>query len=453
MQYYRKNSMRSSLGGGDRQGRGPGDGRRDDRQLERRPQGRPEDGGNSGAQKNKRKRKFKIKKRFFVFLGALVVLLALLVVGVRALVSTLFAGYSVVDYGMMEAGSSVSALLLRDEIVVRADGYGTVEYIAQDFEQVTQGDHIVNFFSSGYTQDIASSLARENERIDQQQKASLYPALEQLVDTQLGSLQSAVDDVATSIRQAVQGDYSALLTLEDELSARMDERQTYLESTNTATQSVTLSQMYDSKRQLLARIEDWKSAYNAPMSGRVSYSFDGLEAYLTTSNLSLLDISIVKEIMQNNDPQMADELRSQQPLYRVVNPNKWYAILLTKDSEWTIGTGETCVLYFERYENLSFTASVHSMQGSGGERMVILEMNEDISALINQRKLTAVIGGRVEGMRVPNSSVVSSGDTQGVYIYETNEFVPVRVIGHDSTHTLVMPIEDGKLQKNMRVKK
>ena len=74
-------------------------------------------------------------------------------------------------------------------------------------------------------------------------------------------------------------------------------------------------------------------------------------------------------------------------------------------------------------------------------------------SLINARKLTAVIGGRVEGMRVPLSAVSVSGEQQGVYLYETGEFVPVRVIGHDSKYALVMPVEDGALQKDMRIRK
>lgn len=53
------------------------------------------------------------------------------------------------------------------------------------------------------------------------------------------------------------------------------------------------------------------------------------------------------------------------------------------------------------------------MSGSQTELMVVLEMNEDIGPLINARKLTAVIGGRVEGMRVPLSAVSVSGEQQG----------------------------------------
>lgn len=65
------------------------------------------------------------------------------------------------------------------------------------------------------------------------------------------------------------------------------------------------------------------------------------------------------------------------------------------------------------------------MSGSQTELMVVLEMNEDIGPLINARKLTAVIGG--PGWKAcawPLSAVSVSGEQQGVYLYETGEFVP-----------------------------
>ena len=189
------------------------------------------------------------------------------------------------------------------------------------------------------------------------------------------------------------------------------------------------------------------------MDGRVSYSFDGFEAYLTTEVLDLLSAQNVRELLRNEDPEQPAELRSQQNLYRIVDADHWYAIILTTDTNWTIGVGETCALYFAGSEDRTFQATVNAMSGSQTELMVVLEMNEDIGPLINARKLTAVIGGRVEGMRVPLSAVSVSGEQQGVYLYETGEFVPVRVIGHDSKYALVMPVEDGALQKDMRIRK
>ena len=153
------------------------------------------------------------------------------------------------------------------------------------------------------------------------------------------------------------------------------------------------------------------------------------------------------------NPAVPDELRSQQNLYRLVQPNEWYVVFTTKASTWKIGIGETCALYFRSYEDITYNATVRQLSGTGDELVVILEMSEDVSPLLNARKLTAVIGGRVEGMMVPLSALKTEGSQQGVYLMDSNTFVPVRVVGQDSKHALIMPLEDGALTSGTRIRK
>lgn len=83
----------------------------------------------------------------------------------------------------------------------------------------------------------------------------------------------------------------------------MESKQAYLEQTATAQADTTLTQLYATRSQLLSRIQGWRSAYTAPMDGRVSYSFDGFEAYLTTEVLDLLSAQNVRELLRNEDPE------------------------------------------------------------------------------------------------------------------------------------------------------
>ncbi len=463
MQYYRKTSVREQARERERQrqpqppargsrgasggGRGGSGGPRDPRDP-RMPQRRPA----GGSAPRRPRRRIRVKKRFFVFLAAFLALLVLLGVGISALARKLFAGYTLAGYGMIESTNKAQALLLRDEMVVRAEGYGTVEYEAADFQNVLAGDPILSFYSSGYTKDIQNELSQVNSRIEQQQN-TLYDTLSGIVDPQLEEYETQIEQKTQEIRDASQADGSAMTKLYRELEELMDARQEYLEQTASAQADTVLTQLYATRDQLLSRIQGWRSAYTAPMDGRVSYTFDGFEPYLTMEVLDLLNAQTLRDLLRNEDPEQPAELRSQQNLYRIVNPTHWYAAIRTSDTDWTVGVGESCALYFEGYEDLSFQATVDSISGSQSELMVILEMNEDIGPLINARKLTAVIGGRVEGIRVPLKSVKQNGDKQGVYLYDSGEFVPVRVIGHDSRYALVMPEEEGRLQKDTRIRK
>ncbi len=455
MQYYRKTSVREQVRQKNRQEQQgmPARSSRDasDRYRAQGTARQSASGQAPSSASKKKRRRIRVKKRFFVFLALFLTLVVLACVGISALFKRIFSGYYVVDYGMIESTNKASALLLRDEIVVRSEGYGTVEYIASDLANVSTGDPVLDFYSSGYTEDIRSELTQVNNRIEQQQASSLAGALSGIVDDNLIQYDAKIEEKTQQIRDGLtSGDLAALYT---ELNQLLDEKQAYLEQTSTAQADTMLTQLYATKSQLLGRIQGWKSAYSAPNDGRVSYSFDGFEPYLTTEVLDLLSAQNVRDLIANKDPEQPAELRSQQNLYRIVDPNHWYAMLLTADTQWTVGVGEKCALYFEGYEDLSFQATVSAISGSQTELMVVLEMNEDIGPLINARKLSAVIGGRVEGMRVPLKSIVTSGGQQGVHLYETGAFVPVRVIGHDNKYALVLPEEDGALQKDMRIKK
>ena len=54
---------------------------------------------------------------------------------------------------------------------------------------------------------------------------------------------------------------------------------------------------------------------------------------------------------------------------------------------------------------------------------------------------------------VPLSALKTEGSQQGVYLMESNTFVPVRVVGQDSKHALIMPLEDGALTSGTRIRK
>ena len=160
-----------------------------------------------------------------------------------------------------------------------------------------------------------------------------------------------------------------------------------------------------------------------------------------------------RSVRAYQDTQVPDELRAQQNLYRLVEPNEWYVVFTTKAPTWKIGIGETCAIYFESFEDITYTAKVRALNSTGDDLLVMLEMSEDVSPLINARKLKAVIGGRVEGMMVPLSSLKTQAGQQGVYRADTNVFVPVRVVGQDSKHALIMPLEDGALSSGVKIRK
>lgn len=397
----------------------------------------------------RKRRKIIVKPRFFVFLAVFVLLIVGVISGCGALVRALVNTEAVITYGKIEDVTTVDALIIRAEESVRAEGYGSIEYLVPEMNYVTEGTPVVEVYATGYSGEKIEELDKLLVDITEQQKK----VLGDIVNVTISDYNSSIASQVEAIKKAMHSDPGQLDALAAQLDATMTARQSYIEKTTEAKEDSTLAQYYASKTQLQTHIDAWKTQFKAEDEGIVCYSFDGLEPYLNLDTLDALDVSVVKELLKESNPTVPDDLRSQQNLYRLVQPNQWYVAFTTRASTWKIGIGETCAIYFESFEDITYNAKVRSLNSTGDDLLVILEMSEDVSPLINARKLKAVIGGRVEGMMVPLSSLKTEGGQQGVYRIADNAFVPVRVVGQDSKHALIMPLEDGALSSGTAIRK
>ncbi len=390
-----------------------------------------------------------IKPRFYIFCAVCLLLVVGFFVGLGALIRGLSSSSAQVSYGRIEDVTTVNALLIRDEVSVRAEGYGSIDYLAPDRGYVTADTPILEVYATGYSGEKMAELEKLKVDITEQQKKALGDIMNVTITDYDNSISAQVQAISDAMRE----DPGQLSGLYRQLDQLMDARQDYVEKTTEAKEDANLAQYYANKTQLETQIDAWKTQHRASGEGIISYTFDGLEPYLNMDTLDALDAAAVKELLRDNNPAIPDELRSQQNLYRLVQPNRWYVAFTTKASTWKIGIDETCAIYFESFEDVTYTAKVKSLQATGNDLMVLLEMNEDGSALINARKLTAVIGGRVEGMMVPLGALKTVSGQQGVYKADGNVFVPVRVVGQDSKHALVMPLEAGTLSGGDKIRK
>ena len=397
----------------------------------------------------KKRRRLVVKPRFFVFLAVFVLLVVGVISGISALVRALVNSEAVISYGKIEDVTTVDALIIRDETCVRAEGYGSIQYLVPEMNYVTADTPVVEVYATGYSGEKIEELNKLLVDITEQQKK----VLGDIVNVTISDYNDSIAAQVNAIRSAMRTDRGQLDALSTQLSATMAARQGYVEKTTEAKEDANLAQYYASKTQLETHIDAWKTQYRSDGEGIVSYSFDGLEPYLSVDTLDALDVAAVKELLKESNPTVPDELRAQQNLYRLVQPNSWFVAFTTRASTWKIGIGETCAIYFESFEDITYTATVRALNATGDELLVILEMSEDGSPLINARKLKAVIGGRVEGMMVPLSALKTESGQQGVYRSSDNAFVPVRVVGQDSKHALIMPLEDGALTSGTRIRK
>ena len=393
----------------------------------------------------KKSRRFKIAPRFIVFVA---VVLAVIIIPIALLSGT---KEYLVGYGAYDAvGEGFDALIIRDEIPYYSETFGDVSYKVVEGKDVRGGDLVLDLFASDYTGQLLAELQSVRDRIKTHQEDSL---LNKIVDPQMDEYNAQIQQQLAIIKEYTSGTGESISAAELRLNELMTERQNYLKTTSVAQADSVLTELYASETQLMGRIENWRTAYLAPQNGRVSVYFDGLEPALGAATIEILELAHANALLAGEKP--SDIVIPGQPLYRIVNPNRWFIIFTASASGWQAGIGQEVLINIEGYDGISATATVRRSQSDerGKTTMVILEVSKDIGSLIGERLTYITIGSNTEGLMVPKKAVKQVNGVYGVYLTDSEStFVPVDILVSDGQHSIVMPTVEGALEKGMKIK-
>ena len=116
--------------------------------------------------KRKIKRSRRIKPRFFVFIGIIVIIAVLVIWSVLGGATKTAA----VQWGQLGSTHSAKAVLLRDEQVISAESYGKIIYFAAEGERVAKDAKIAEVFRPQFTdKDLQEYYTAQQAVLKQQQ--------------------------------------------------------------------------------------------------------------------------------------------------------------------------------------------------------------------------------------------------------------------------------------------
>ena len=384
--------------------------------------------------------KKRITGRFYVFVLVIAVIAFLMV-------------RSVLPMGVSEAvimlatatdQQYLDAVIVRDETVVSYAGVTRIAYVAAEGSLVEEGDEIAYIYSAGYSEREMERLESTRQEIQEYHKE----LLSNIVDAQLETLDEEVLTRALDLKALVSGQSRGnLLNLTRQLESAMLTRQEYLRQNKR--EDLRLNQLYEEEASHLNAIASWRTTETAPRAGVVSFYMDGYEELLTVDNASMLTASDVKNILSTP----ANQAQLSQAVFRVVDQNRWYLILLASGDSWNPINGQEYSFQFEGYEDLIYNGTIVGIQQSGGEVAALLEVTDPIDALIYRRSGKVIIGTNLSGLSVPNAALVVEAGQTGVRLSDIpgGTFVPVEVLSRGESNTLIKPVVEGALAAGQRV--
>ena len=384
-------------------------------------------------------RKKRVTGRFYLFL------VALLVIAFLILRPMLFPGSRETVIMMANAAQrqTVDCVIIRDEAVTESDSTARVEYVATEDSLVAEGDNVANLYTTGYSESLLNNLEATRKKIQDYHKQLLA----NIVDAELNKLDSVVNYMALEFKNLITHQTTGnLKTVTGQLETAMVNRQEYLRQNKRGDNKLT--KLYDEENTRLSSIQSWRKVSTAERDGVVSFYIDGYENDLTPGRLNALSIADVRAVLAGSNLENAKRTRGN-GIYRIVDQDKWYVAVLITGNTWTPVVGQdNYYMQLEGFDDLSYTASVYSVQKENDTTLAVFEVHDPIGPLIYRRKGKAQFSITLTGLSVRSEALYNENGQMGVWVYDVpgGTFVPVEVLSTDGSIAMIQPLVDGALQ-------
>ena len=389
-------------------------------------------------------RRKRVTGRFFLFL------LALLVIAFLILRPRLFPGSkeTVIMMANADQRQTVDCVIIRDESVTMAESTARVEYISPENSLVTADTTVANLYATGYSESLLNNLENTRKKIQDYHKQLLA----NIVDSQLQELDQRVNRKAIEFKNLItRQTIGNLKTVASQLETEMVRRQEYLRQNKRGDSKLT--KLYDEENTRLSSIQSWRTVSNADRDGVVSFYIDGYETDLTPDTLNALSIAQVRSVLAGERLENTRQTLNN-GIYRIVDQNHWYVAVLYNGNTWTPMVGQNnYYIQMEGFEDLSYTASVYSVQKENDSTLAIFEVRDPIGPLIYRRTGKAQFSITLTGLSVRVEALYNENGQMGVWVYDVpgGTFVPVEVLSTDGAIAMIQPMVEGALQLGQTV--
>ena len=362
----------------------------------------------------------------------------------------LYASYApeVAHFGKVATGSlsaihGGSVLIVRNEIPYDVEGVNAIDYVAEEGSRVDRSTVICYVYSSGYSASAVRQLQEYRDKIRDYQEGLLEGSA--VYDARSDNFNKNIMTLALEIRAIMEGDEGSLPNIEKQMTAVVADRQLYYDQKYAPDQR--FSRMKDDERSQTQRINSWMMPLKGTTDALVSFYSDGYEYAINGSNYVNFEPHQVRAMINGARPDGAAPSKGRTTIYRMIKDNEWYALFLSRDTEWTPVVGETYELQLERFGDTPVQASVVSFTKSGGELLVRLRIVGSVAQVLYLRSCDALLSESMTTLMVNERGIYMQDEMTGVVVIEgtTESFIPVNVIHTVDGYAYFQTVQQGIL--------
>lgn len=397
-------------------------------------------------------RKYRVKPRFYVIIALLIGLSAW---GLAAIFGLL--NQPRIEWGRLSSNKPVSAIVLRDEMVVESQEFAKISCIATEGGAVAKGDPVAMQYLTGFSETDIAKLAKMQSDIKDYQENNI---LKDVKDKDLTLLNGKIDTAMKQLSdQAISRQTQTIALTEQELKSLMAQRKAYLLTAVKADEP--LNRLYALEASLVDKINRTRKILPASADGLVSYYLDGYEGTLTVASIDKMTpgtmSALMNEISRNRKPfKSAETVLKGQPVCRIVNAGKWYAVIVMNASENPLIEGIDADVTFDGLQS-AVTAKVLKVAKEGRNSIAVLEVPQGVAGMLSLRLVNGHLGQDIEGLLVPLNMVREENGRAYIKIQGSGaneQTVEVKILGRDEKNAIIEEATPtGLLQPNLPLAK
>lgn len=375
----------------------------------------------------------KDKKKMWIRIGAVLLVLIAVIYGVVQLVSLFSREVEVARlyWHTAEEKTESTAIFFRDETIITADG-GSYDYALDDGTRVAIGDKIATVYSSGRDNGFSDQLAKLEAQLD-----SLTEIYESgnLFDYDVSRLDEQINKTIYDIlARADLGSVREAQPFVHELAKLMNKR-----SILDGNAQVTIDQI-SSLRQHIAQLQNGsniRSTIYSPESGFFISQYDAFEGKLPMSAAADITVSTLTQYV--NAPQ-TNAIPSNY-VGSVINGFEWKcAFLMAEDSG--VKAGNYLRLRFPEYSDDSMRVMVSRVSDAqDGQVAVVVSSTDEIGLHIgNHRQAVEIISSRYSGYYIDKNAIKFENGATGVYVVKGKvlSFQPITIVYSATDYALIL---------------
>ena len=254
---------------------------------------------------NKRKKKKKFKK--------LIPLIILVLIGVWMfkVLNTKDVKTYTARVDTIQTTSSGFGIVIRDEQVINAPISGKINYFYPEGIRVRKNEKICEILKTSLNieglKERLNSITQQIKELEQKEGFSMVDDL----------LQQQTAVIEGMRREIAEGNLKNLNFMFRELEKM---RNGVKDSLNAS----ELTQLYDEKQIIENQLQNSHVIVRAPISGVISYKYDGLEKILNPFNLEKLEINALEKLNSGIISLKTSETKDNAPIFRIADNLKWY---------------------------------------------------------------------------------------------------------------------------------